>query len=559
MKFTRTNCRGKPCVCPQTTIACEPIYKGKNMRQFSSYGPIDNDDHYYAPRTDLIHFTMKQLVGNNPKKGGHYITIWAPRQTGKTWLMQQVVRKIQATGDFEIAILSVQSIKNASNQQDMFDILTKKLKKAFQRDFPNILKWTHFAELFSKDYFDKPVILIFDEFDALHEDYINKFANEFREMYIERQNEMDSNSSEKTCLLHGLALIGVRSVLGIENTQGSPFNVQRSIQIPNLSFDEVKYLFDWYQQDSNQKIDSDVIDRICYEFNGQPGLTCWFAEQLTESYNQNKNQPITMKEYELVFNMSCYALPNNNILNIISKAKQEPYQEMILSLFKTDNEIIFRYDNQRFNYLYMNGIITIEKNETHLFVRFASPYVQKRLFNYFTDELFSTPGQLVEPFESLDHVINENGLHIKNLLRLYETYLKKNRHWLLKNAPRRKDLKIFEAVYHFNLFMYLDKFLSPKNAKVWPEFPTGNGKIDIIIKYHNKIYGIELKTYSDQSSYNKAIRKAVHYAAQLKIQKIALVFFVETIDDESRKKYEQDHLDTNTNITVETIFIEYGS
>jgi hypothetical protein len=358
---------------------------------------------------------------------------------------------------------------------------------------------------------------------------------------------------------HGLALIGVRSVLGIENTQGSPFNVQRSIQIPNLSFDEVKYLFDWYQQDSNQKIDSDVIDRICYEFNGQPGLTCWFAEQLTESYNQNKNQPITMKEYELVFNMSCYALPNNNILNIISKAKQEPYQEMILSLFKTDNEIIFKYDNQRFNYLYMNGIITIEKNETHLFVRFASPYVQKRLFNYFTDELFSTPGQLVEPFESLDHVINENGLHIKNLLRLYETYLKKNRHWLLKNAPRRKDLKIFEAVYHFNLFMYLDKFLSPKNAKVWPEFPTGNGKIDIIIKYHNKIYGIELKTYSDQSSYNKAIRKAVHYAAQLKIQKIALVFFVEIIDDENRRKYEQDHLDTNTNITVETIFIEYGS
>jgi len=51
----------------------------------------------------------------------------------------------------------------------------------------------------------------------------------------------------------------------------------------------------------------------------------------------------------------------------------------------------------------------------------------------------------------------------------------------------------------------------------------------------------------------------VHYAKQLQIKKIALVFFVENIDDENRKKYEQDHLDNDTNIIVETIFIECGS
>ena len=43
--------------------------------------------------------------------------------------------------------------------------------------------------------------------------------------------------------------------------------------------------------------------------------------------------------------------------------------------------------------------------------------------------------------------------------------------------------------------MFLDQFLSIKKAKVWPEFPTDNGKIDIIIKYNSKIYGIELKSY----------------------------------------------------------------
>jgi len=315
------------------------------MRQFSSYGPIDTDEHYYAPRTELIQYAMKQLIGKNPEKGGHYITIWAPRQTGKTWVMQEVVKQIRDKGDFEVAIITLQSMNNAKNENEVLEILTKKLKYAFAREFNNITQWPSLFELFSKKYFEKPVILILDEFDALDEDYINKFANEFRDIYIARQNETHKKSSEKNCLLHGLALIGVRSVLGIENVKGSPFNVQRSIHIPNLTFDEVNYIYQWYQKDNNQKIDTNVIDRIFYEFNGQPGLTCWFGEQLTEAYNKNKAQPITMKQYEIVFNLSCYALPNNNILNIISKAKQEPYQDMILTLFKTDSEIPFRYDN----------------------------------------------------------------------------------------------------------------------------------------------------------------------------------------------------------------------
>jgi hypothetical protein len=63
------------------------------MRQFSSYGPIDTDLHYHAPRSELQNHAYQQLVGEDPNKGGHYLTVWAPRQTGKTWLLQQVMRR----------------------------------------------------------------------------------------------------------------------------------------------------------------------------------------------------------------------------------------------------------------------------------------------------------------------------------------------------------------------------------------------------------------------------------------------------------------------------------
>ncbi len=49
----------------------------------------------------------------------------------------------------------------------------------------------------------------------------------------------------------------------------------------------------------------------------------------------------------------------------------------------------------------MNGITDIEGASENLFVRFSSPFVQKRLFNYFSNELFSYMGKLYESFEDL--------------------------------------------------------------------------------------------------------------------------------------------------------------
>jgi hypothetical protein len=107
-------------------------------------------------------------------------------------------------------------------------------------------------------------------------------------------------------------------------------------------------------------LNPDVIDRIWYEFQGQPGLTCWFGELLTETYNQATDQPITMSYFEGVYAEALDLLPNNNILNIISKAKQEPYKSFVLELFQTKKpKFNFTYDDPIINFLYMNGVISM--------------------------------------------------------------------------------------------------------------------------------------------------------------------------------------------------------
>lgn len=253
-------------------------------------------------------------------------------------------------------------------------------------------------------------------------------------------------------------------------------------------------------------------------------------------------------------------LPNNNIVNLISKVKKEPEKNLVLELFQTNEKLRFRFDDVTINSLYMNGVITREKGEQNRhYVRFSCPFVQKRLFNYFSQELFRRMGPLVEPLTRLDHVITPGRLDIRELVNLYRAYLEKNRSWLFKNAPRRSDQRLFEAVFHFNLYAFIERFFQGKNGRVYPEFPTGNGKIDLLIEYNDKSYGIELKSFSDHAAYRDALLQAARYGGQLGLEEIFLVTFIESIDEPSRNTYEKEYRDASTGITVKPIFIATGT
>ena len=123
---------------------------------------------------------------------------------------------------------------------------------------------------------------------------------------------------------------------------------------------------------------------------------------------------------------------------------------------------------------------------------------------------------------------------------------------------RRADLRIYEAVYHFNLFLYLHQFLRGKGAEVWPEFPTGNGKIDILIAYRGQMYGLELKTFADVAEYRNALAQAAQYGKQLHLTEITLLFFIETISAKHREIYEKPFFDEQTGVTVTPVFVETG-
>ncbi|MCP4133388.1 MAG: AAA family ATPase, partial [bacterium] len=262
----------------------------------------------------MIDNAYVQLVGENPEEGGHYMTVWAPRQTGKSWVMNEVLYRLDDDERFSVVKINLEHLKIENNINNILIsvgtlILEELNKPIIKTDTPD-----KFANIFKKDFLDKPLFLIIDEFDALAEDAISAIVGIFRNIHMFRQNKPGKPIEEKKYLLHSVALIGVRSVLGVENVKGSPFNIQRSIHIPDLTYDEVDEMFKWHERESGQKVEQEVIDRLYYETAGQPGLTCWFGELLTEGFENfvvEKDKPVTMDTFEEVYAAATSILPNN--------------------------------------------------------------------------------------------------------------------------------------------------------------------------------------------------------------------------------------------------------
>lgn len=200
------------------------------MPKFTSYGIVDPELHYHVPRAALIERVLGQLIGETPEKGGHYITVWAPRQAGKSWILHNVRRRIRDESEYnwiDAVDITLQDLDSVSDATIVAQKIAERIFIQLGLDKTKIAVPTHVSdlqEIFTAAILKKPLILIMDEFDALQPQIIKSIAAVLRNIYLDRQKQDDTHTAEKYYLLHGIALIGVRSVLGVESKSGSPFN-----------------------------------------------------------------------------------------------------------------------------------------------------------------------------------------------------------------------------------------------------------------------------------------------------------------------------------------------
>jgi hypothetical protein len=188
----------------------------------------------------------------------------------------------------------------------------------------------------------------------------------------------------------------------------------------------------------------------------------------------------------------------------------------------------------------MNGIIDHapapnDSQTGHDVCRFSSPFVQLRLYSGFTRDMFGDRGPLpaIEVQDWLADVFTPNGLNVPALLERYRGYLKRLKAkgidpWI--GQPRRADLHFTEAVGHFHLYAWLLDAIGQRCA-ISPEFPTGNGKVDLVLRTKENLSLIEVKSLRGTSELADYRKQAAGYAKKLGLTQATLAVFAPTEDD----------------------------
>jgi hypothetical protein len=140
----------------------------------------------------------------------------------------------------------------------------------------------------------------------------------------------------------------------------------------------------------------------------------------------------------------------------------------------------------------------------------------------------------LDPLDRLTDVFAGRHVDAAALVGRYRGYLARLRQKGLdpwKGQPRRADTHLTEAVGHFHLYAWLREALG-RTCAVSPEFPTGNGKVDLCLSAGGKRGIIEVKSFTSASALDEGKVLAARYAGKLGLDEAALCVFV-PVDDEA--------------------------
>jgi hypothetical protein len=113
-------------------------------------------------------------------------------------------------------------------------------------------------------------------------------------------------------------------------------------------------------------------------------------------------------------------------------------------------------------------------------------------------------------------------------------------------------LNYTEAVGHFHLYAWLHAAIG-RRCVTSPEFPTGNGKVDIHIRCNGRKGIVEVKSFVDISETRKATEQAAAYARSLGLDSVTLALFVPVADEAVLDKLSGENRSQDVTVTVVAI------
>ncbi len=449
------------------------------MREFNTSGPCNPDLHYTVMREALI------AKGKEKVNKGRYITLFAPRQSGKTTYFQILLRELDSEHSYMTLWVSFENLMQSTPTEfyEEFGLQLAEEGNQYQIAISQPITNRATLEAWLREAQDKPIVLFIDEFEGIPREVLSEVMHTFRKIYHRK----------KYYSLHALILVGVSTIAEMVLSTASPFNVAEELQLPYFTDEEVRDLIGQYVAESKQPFDEEVIAAIIHNTNGQPGLVCALCHHLVTEVVPDRSQPVTMDAFYQTLNTFCTKRMHKNIVNIVQKASERK-AFMLKVLFQAEPIPFSSYDTD-IAWLAANGVVDNVEGVVDVVV----PLYKKVLVTNFRPLINGeTAHYLTSAHDTFSDYLHPDGrLNINALLQAYRAYVRRRGYQAFDTENLR------EAACHYSLDGFIIFFIQQVGGTTFIEIPSGRGRIDILIRYRTHSYLIETKVFSSLTAFER--------------------------------------------------------
>jgi len=279
----------------------------------------------------------------------------------------------------------------------------------------------------------------------------------------------------------------------------SPFNiVTETMTLKNFTKEEITSLYKQHTEDTGQAFETEAIDYIFDQTQGQPWLLNAVAREIiVKILNSDYSQAVTAEMAKTAI-QTIILRRDSHIDSLLERLKEERVRKVVEPIIS--GERFYGRLSDDYQYVIDLGLI----KEIDAKIQPANPIYGEviiRTLSFDSQQDF----MLEKPDAVIPRYLKEGKMDIGFLLADFQQFWRENSDiWIEK-------MQYKEAAPHLILQGFLQRVLNG-GGHIIRDMAAGTGRLDLGVVYENHIYPIEIKLWKGEKYYQRGLEQAARYA-----------------------------------------------
>lgn len=492
-------------------------------RRFNTAGPCRPDLHYMIPAARRL----PKAPGLVEQMG--YFVVHAPRQTGKTTALRALAEQLTAAGRYAALLVSCETGEAAGDDYEAAQrSVLSELRVRSEISLPAELRPPPFSTTPGADALrlaltawarscPRPIVLLFDEIDALRGQSLISVLRQLRAGFADRPESFPWS----------VALCGLRDVRDYKAASGgdpdrlgsaSPFNIKlESLRLGDFSDAELRELYAQHTADTGQVFTEDALTRAFEVTAGQPWLVNALGREIVEEMAVPPAETITAAHVDQAKERLILARATH-LDSLVAKLMDARVRRVVEPL------IAGAYDGDLYDddaqYVRDLGLVAPGKP-----LRIANPIYREVIVRVLAS---AAEDRLVTP-PPRTFILPDGRLAMRRILREFAAFWREHGEVLAAGMPYH------EVAPQLVLMAYLQRVVNG-GGYVDREYGVGRGRIDLLVRWpytkkngaravQRRALELKVRRAGEPDPLRKGLEQLDAYLEQLRLRRGTLVIF----------------------------------